>query len=191
MPPKITEKGKPNKLSGNVAQTFDVNKANLDIAQSRFFKVALDGISLPTTYAKAKDYLPVKNISYTLIGTETMTVGIGVFKDIPIITGLRLPKMSLTLVDDDLDSIEKQFRDWYNKSVPSADGYVGYLSEMVKNLTYTSYNVKGDVSYTYQAEVMLTDDFTMTRDYETNELKSMEVNLIIVGSIDGNISSAQ
>jgi hypothetical protein len=155
-----------------------------DMAQSRFFTISIadmngnNPMGIPFGNYTC---LPLKNMTYTMQGIDIMTLSVGLFKDIPIPVGLRLPKLSLTLTDTDEDTIENQFRDWYNLYTPNNYGCVGYLEDLVKIMTYRSYKVDGTPNKAFKAPVILADDFTYTRDYETNDLKTMEANILIVG----------
>jgi hypothetical protein len=193
------ETGKSKSVSKeNIEAISFKNAISLDMAQSRFFKVRLISpddktVSLPVNNSVVTGLLPVKNITYTMASTETMNVGVGLIKDLPIITGYRLPKISLTLVDDDLDTIEKMFRKWFDLCMPSGDvtktNYVAYLEDIIYTLEYTSYQVDGKSNGTYTLQVMIADDFTMSRDYETNALKQMEVSLYILSSVASNFNT--
>lgn len=155
-------------------------KFKLDMAQSRFFTIEIENISM---YDVSLGGLPVKNILYTITGIETMSLAIGVFRDIPIPIGKRLPKITMTLVDEKIDQLETSFRSWYNVMIPSQTGTIGYLDDMVRKLQYSSYDTSGDLNFSYSANVILADDFTMSRDYESNELKGFEVSLIVLNDV--------
>lgn len=156
----------------------------VDRAQSRFFTVTLSSLASSNIRIGVNgdiEALPVKNISYTITGIDSMSLSIGVFKDIPIPVGKKLPKITLTLVDDRMDQIETDIRSWCNDSMlPARTGMTRYLDDMVSTLTYNSYDTCGQLNFTYTASVMLTDDVTLTRDTESNELKSIEIALVIL-----------
>ena len=174
---------KPIVLEAATEEKQYINIPNIfaaDMAQSRFFKVRLSTPEKDITNIAGMDCLPVKNISYTVTGIETMNLPIGVFRDIPIPIGKRLPRISMTLVDNRIDVIESQLRAWYVSMIPSKQGTIGYLDQMVGSLTYESYDTSGNTNFTYSAFVMLSEDFSMSRDYEANELKSMEISLIVL-----------
>ena len=166
-------------LAGIISKNINLgNKFAMDMAQSRFFTVEIEGFS---QYDINLGGLPVKSISYTITGIETMPLSIGVFRDIPIPIGKKLPKLSLTLADDNIDQLETQFRVWYDSMFPKAStGTVAYLNEMVRRLQYTSYNTSGVLNFSYSANVILTDDISISRDYESNGLKEFEISLIIL-----------
>lgn len=179
-------KGKVENIPDNSVSVGDLFSS--DRAQSRFFTVTIDKFDSNTNNLfenttvtnKEIEGLPVKNMSYIISGIDSMVLPIGVFKDVPIPTGKRLPKITLTLIDDRMDQIETALRNWCNVMIPSESGIIGYLDDMVGTLIYTSYDTSGDVNFTYQANVILTDDFSMSRDYETNELKAMEISLVVL-----------
>lgn len=183
--------GKPSTLQTGIQQVgykgSSLIKA-LDLSQSRHFTVELSGIQVPPNLVGNNpldqiDYnLPVRNITYTMAGLDISTFSIGVFRDLPLPTGIRLPKISLTLLDTSTDSLEVQFRNWYRSMVPS-NGYVAYLSSIVKTLTYTSYNFDGSINEELRLPVVLADDITMTRDYEANDFKTFEVNLVVLSNV--------
>lgn len=147
-----------------------------DMAQSRFFTVNIDTID----NVNGMKSLPVKNISYTISGIDTMNLPIGVFKDIPIPVGKRLPKISITFNDDNLEQVESQLREWYESMIPTGSGIISYLDDMIGVLTYESYRVNGELNFSYRANVMLVDDFVISRDYESNNLKTLEISLIVL-----------
>lgn len=154
-----------------------------DRAQSRFFTVTVDSLSSSNILVgvnKDIEALPVKNINYNITGIDTMSLSIGVFKDIPIPTGKKLPKITLTLIDDRMDQLETSIRYWCDTMIPSGTGIVGYLDEMITTLTYISYDTCGQENFSYIASVMFTDEITLSRDAETNELKAIEISLIIL-----------
>lgn len=192
MPPKITLKGQ---VSHNTKAVVSLNSivSQLDMAQSRYFTIQI----FYTNSSGTKEYMglnfgkktlmPVNNITYTVQGIDVMTLSLGIFKDIPIPVGLRLPKVSLSLNDTDDSIIEKQFRNWYNSFSPDPNfGYVGYLNDMVRYMTYKSYKVDGTLDFSFTAPIILEGDFTYTRSYEANDLRVMEAQVIIVG--DGKLT---
>ncbi|MFA6358806.1 MAG: hypothetical protein WCY09_09150 [Candidatus Omnitrophota bacterium] len=167
----------PTVLQGGIANTVSVgNQFSADMAQSRFFTVNLDTID----NVNGMKSLPVKSISYTVTGIDTMSLPIGVFKDIPIPTGKKLPRITLTLIDDRMEQIESQIREWYEIMIPTGSGTIGYLDDMIGVLTYESYDTSGDINFSYQANVILTEDLTMSRDYETNGFKILEISFVVL-----------
>lgn len=177
-------------LNGNVQEGIPSSKKvdlpnmfSMDMAQSRFFTVELGAPNKSknkiSTF-KGMEGLPVKNISYTVTGIETMTLPIGVFRDLPIPIGKKLPTITLTLLDSGIDQIEMQLRDWFESMIPSSKNTISYLDDMVGTLKYKSYDTSGNPNYTYTANVMLTEDLSISRDYEANELKSLQINLIVL-----------
>lgn len=163
------------------------NKISIDMAQSRNFKVRLQGVYMDTSAligrdAAIGDYLPVKNISFTESTMDYLQVPVGVLRNLPILRGISLPKMTLTLSDQTTDIIETQLRSWIHSCVPTEEGYVEYLDTMIRTLTYESYTVEG-VSNNKASCSLFTvpsGEFMVNRDNTTNDLKSIEFGLFIL-----------
>ena len=175
----LKQVGTPTNSKNKDSISLDSMISTLDMAQSRFFTITIEGMGIQFNRNKDK-LLPVQSIAYTLKSVENMQITLGLFRDVPIPTGIKLPKLSLVLNDTDQDEIQKQFEKWINLLTPT-NGYVGYLSDLVKTLTYTAYGVDGSVVGGFKAPVILSDDFSTNRSYESNELKTMDIGLVIVG----------
>lgn len=169
----------------------------IDMAQSHFFKVQIDGFDRTMMQHNVQSwnfkdnaivtrgyrhFLPVKNVSLSEVGVVTLNLPLGIFSDFPIAHRRKIGKLNITIVDTDDDWYEIELRKWYNKTVPDSNGYVGYMSEIIKRLTLKSYDTKGNENFTRYYSVMLTDDIQINRSYEANELKEISFNLAIVGN---------
>jgi hypothetical protein len=177
MSPQVTTTGTPPS-NNNTGLSLDIASA-LDMAQSRYFTVEIEGMGLPLS--KNGLIMPVQNITYTIQGIDSLSLSLGIFKDIPIPNGIRVPRISLSLLDDDKDTIQSQFKEWLKLYMPDM-GTVGYLSSLVKKMTYKSYGVDGtlNTNASFIADIMLDSEFNTTRDYSANDLKIMEAQVIIV-----------
>ena len=127
-------------------------------------------------------FLPVKSISLTESGISTLTLPLGIFSDFPIAHRKKITRLNITIVDTDDDWYEQQLRTWYYQTVPSDLGYVGYMSDIIRELTFTSYNTKGDRNYVRRLFVMLVDDMQINRDYESNSFKEIAFSVAVVGT---------
>jgi hypothetical protein len=181
---QVTQSGKIS-ASNNDSEsilTLDGIGSKITMAQSRYFTIEIEGIS----FVSGVSILPVKNITYTVTGLDIMALTLGFFKDLPIPVGIRLPKLSLTLTDTQEDSLEQKFREWFNSYKPAnrtnnGRYSVDYLDNLCRKVTYKSYSLDGTLNFSVIFPAMLAEDFTYTRDYEANELKTMEVTLLIAG----------
>jgi len=179
---KLLEIGIEN-ITKPLSQQLDMM---VDKSLNNYFQISIKGIG-SNKDSSGRSYLPITNISYTMAGLETISLSIGVFSDIPIVTGNKLPKLTLTISDNSDDSIENDLRNWFGQTVLSEKGTVGYLADMVRDLDYSSYSPKGNLNFYRRFQVMLAEDFTTSRDYESNTLKTMDISLIVIGSsIDGS-----
>lgn len=127
-------------------------------------------------------FLPVKSVSLTESGISTLTLPLGIFSDFPIAHRKKITRLNITIVDTDDDWYEQQLRTWYYQTVPSDLGYVGYMSDIIRELTFTSYNTKGDRNYVRRLFVMLVDDMQINRDYESNSFKEIAFSVAVVGT---------
>ena len=141
---------------------------------------------LETTYSQKSTgygyFLPVKNVSVTESGISTLTLPLGIFADFPIAHRKKISRINITIVDTDDDWYEQQLRTWYQQTIPDEAGYVGYMSEIIRELAFTSYNTKGDKNFVRRLYVMLVDDMQFNRDYETNGFKEISFSVAVVGT---------
>lgn len=128
------------------------------------------------------EFLPVKSVNLTESGISTLTLPLGIFSDFPIAHRKKITRLNITIVDTDDDWYEQQLRTWYYQTVPSDLGYVGYMSDIIRELTFTSYNTKGDRNYVRRLFVMLVDDMQINRDYESNSFKEIAFSVAVVGT---------
>jgi hypothetical protein len=173
--PKLEIKGVPKGDIGGTQLVSSITRSSrkdiaLDMAQSRFFTIEVEGITVPSTLGssafdlkgKHSRALPIKSCSYSIISVDTRSLSVGVFRDIPLVTGVRLPKLSLSLYDTSDDDLEHAFRDWVGIMVPDDMGYVGYIDQMFKKMTYKSYSTDGRLVTSYVAPVTLVGGIEMS-----------------------------
>jgi len=173
----------------------------IDIAQSRFYKVRLyksnddqpriwhfpgkEGIQ--EELIGSGEYLPVKSISLNYESLNNLTLPITVYNNFSLVSKKSIGTISLTCYDANSDIIENTVHDWINYC------FVGtrlrYLSQIYKKFEYTSYNTQGKLNKdsTRSYLVIPTGGVTIGRDYEENGAKLVTFNLAIVGD---TVSSA-
>jgi len=105
---------------------------------------------------------------------------IGILNNFPMPDGINLPTISMTLLDNTFESTETKLREWFQVYSPAGSGYMGFLEDMVGTLTYTSYDHTGLCNFMCSLPVMLDGDLTYTRDYSSNDLKYMQLDLIVL-----------
>lgn len=127
-------------------------------------------------------FLPIKSVSVTESGISTLTLPLGIFADFPIAHRKKISRINITIVDTDDDWYEQQLRKWYQQTIPDEGGYVGYMSDIIRGLTFTSYNTKGNKNFDRKLWVMLVDDMQYNRDYETNGFKEISFSVAVVGT---------
>lgn len=185
-------------LTGNVSTTVNSSSSNtlsqITMAQSSYFKISIDKLNNPAMKSSTllKNYsentsgvgsfLPIKSVSFTPVSLETLSIPLGVFGDMSIVNRKKIGRLSITLLDTNDNFYEKKLASWYKICVPNENGYVGYLEDMVSDMTYISYSTTGLPEYSMNLEVMLAEDISISRDYDANELKAITFNVVVVGS---------
>ncbi len=186
--------GQSPRLFGGTSVSVPQIKRNveIDIAQSRYFTVSIEGIN---TTVNGDNYfeqaLPLKNLQFTMSSIDTMPVSVGIIKELPIPTGIKIPRAMLTLLDSDMCTIEKNVMDWYHECVPYNNkegylGYVGYLSKMVRLMSYDSYTVSGKKFNSYKIFVIPVGDFSTTREYDGSDFKQMNLEVALLSAFESD-----
>ena len=157
-----------------------------DISQSHHFKVTLSKLKLELPSAAFGNFLPVKNISYNEITWDNLSLPVGIFGNFPLMHRRQVGTINLTMYDKDNDHIEKQIRAWEAECFPKGK-YVSYLSEICSEFTYSSYTVTGKLNKTITLYVVPTGSYTISRSYEENNAKLLQLSLTVVG-FRGNVT---
>lgn len=158
------------------------------MSQAAYFKVDIEKLRAPDMYSNTilagnlQNFLPVKSINYSVTSLEMTTIPVGIFGDMSIVTRKKLSKLNIVLLDNKDCTYEALLRNWYNKCAPDS-GYVGYMQDIVDTLHYISYSTSGQPQVPISLEVMPADDMVISRDYDSNELKTISFSVIVVGSI--------
>lgn len=163
-----------------------------DISQSHHFKINLNKIRVEHSSQAFGNFLPVKNISYNEITFDNLNIPVGIFGNFPLMHKRQVGTINLTLYDRDTDNIEQQIRQWEAECFPKGK-YVNYLSEIVGELKYSSYTVTGKLNKTLTLQVVPTGSVTISRSYEENNAKLLNLSLAIVGfigKVDGGLPSS-
>ena len=156
----------------------------IDMGREAHFTVSIDGISLPNMQHKNyHSFLPLKSFSYTPVSVDHLTLNAGLFTDLPIPNRRKVGRIELEVLDTVNHYYENSFFSWYANTVPDYNGYVGYLSDSVRKLTYREYNNEGKNIVTYYFEVIPDGDVKVSRQYDNDGLKSVSITLVIVGII--------
>lgn len=176
---------------GSVSKDIVAESSTLiTMAQSSYFKINIDFLTNSVMSSHGANnilkgignFLPVKSMNFTPVSLETTTIPLGIFSDMSFITRRKVGKFNITIYDTNDNFYEKKLLEWYNLSVPNNRGYVGYMKDIVSNMLYVSYSTTGIVENTLNLEVMLAEDLNISRDYESNELKTITFSVIVVGT---------
>lgn len=163
-------------LSEDMEQShhFHVYIDRLDIGRLRRFKVPLD--------VNQRNFLPVRNISFTETSFNHLTIPLGIFGDLPFLQKRGIGRINMSIYDNDQEDVAKGIRKWIQDCFPMGK-YVDYPSNVVAKMEYHSYNVKGQenvpVSGTYY--VIPADNYSYARSYEENALKIINFGVILIG----------
>lgn len=156
----------------------------IDMGRQSHFTVHIQGMDRANMrHDKYGAFLPIKSLTYTPVSLDHLKLNIGIFNDISIPQHRKLGKIDLEINDTSDHYYENMFYSWYDKLVPDESGYIGYFSDFVKNFEYKEYNHKGEPIKTYYMEVMPEGDFRVQRSYDSNDLKTFSVSLVIVGIV--------
>lgn len=158
-----------------------------DIAQSHHYTLQLEGFDmLKTPEGSFSTFLPVKSMNFNYTSYENMNIPVAIFGDFPILNKKRVSTVSITCYDLDDNRIERKLKLWENQCFPRGR-YVAYMEDIVRQLTYRGYNVKGKETLYYTFYVMPSGNVTVSRDYSANDAKLVSFTLVCVG--DGSTSA--
>lgn len=153
----------------------------IDIAQSHHFTVQLSGLlNFNTPEKNFSKFLPVKTMQLTYTSYENMSIPLAIFGDFPLLNKKRVGTIQLSCYDKDSDDLERQLRAWESACFPKGK-YVAYMSNIIKELTYISYDVKGKPHNTVKMYVIPSGNLSVSRDYSANEAKMLNFTLVCVG----------
>ena len=156
-----------------------------DISQSHHFTVEMSKIKVVFPTAEFGNFLPVKNISYSEITFENMSIPIGIFGTFPITHKKQVGSITLTLYDTAGDNVQAQIRKWEEECFPKGK-YVNFLSNIVSEFKYNSYTTTGKLNKSLVLYVIPANSVTTSRSYEENAAKLVNLSLTVVG-FRGNI----
>ena len=170
-------------IETNVSQPKSRSLSQIDIAQSHFFKVQITGLENKNMRHKVyDDFLPVSNVSFLQRGIVNMSLPLGIFADLPIAHKKKVTVINITMYDTDDDFYQRKLQEWYDNTTVDEDGYVGYIDDIVRELTLVSYNTKGKENFRERYSVLLADDMKIDRSTEANGFKMISFSVAIVGS---------
>ena len=182
-----------------------------DIAQSHFFTVQIysrpneDGKAYnqatgihdrdgnPYNFASGegtyKDYLPIKSMNFTYTSYDNMSIPLAVLGDAQLLHRKKVTTINFTCYDRDDDIIESALKEWENQCFPG-DQYVEYLDNIKAKLTYTSYDVKGKITFTGTVYVIPTNSVSVSRSYPENSEKLLNFSVVAVGMVGSSSNNA-
>ena len=156
-----------------------------DISQSHHFTVKMSKIKVEFPTATLGNFLPVKNISYSEITFDNLSIPTGIFGTFPITHKKHVGSINLVLYDTADDKIQAQIRKWEEECFPKGK-YVNFLSNIVSEFTYNSYDTTGKLNKSLVLYVIPANSVTTSRSYEENNAKLINLSLTVVG-FKGNI----
>lgn len=173
-----------------------------DIAQSHFFTVQIysskTGAGLhdingkPFNFASGRgtysNYIPVKSMNFNYTSYDNMNIPFGIFGDFPLLHRKKVTSISFSCYDIDQDAIEKALKFWEQQCFPQGK-YVAYLEDIVAELKYTSYDVKGRPNFTRVLDVIPAQSVSVSRSYEENAAKLLNFSVVAVGAPGASASS--
>ena len=172
------------------SEAADSNTWAIDIAQSHHFTVQLRAVGstkesdkypiYKVSSSSFGNFLPVKNISLTYSGYETMILPFSSFSDFPLIQRKKIEIVNLTCYDEDTSILEKAVTAWNDECFPGGK-YVAYMDNVVKELIYKGYTVDGRESFNLRRYVIPFGPPQVNRDYEENDAKMITFSLACVG----------
>lgn len=154
-----------------------------DIAQSHHFTIHISGLSsskFKTPEGTFSEFLPVKSMNFNYLSYENMTIPVAIFGDFPLLNKKRLTTVSLTCFDLDNNLLERELKTWEDRCFPMGR-FAAYMDDIVKELTYRGYDVKGRETLKYKFFVIPSGNVGVSRDYSANDAKLVTFNLICVG----------
>ena len=169
-----------------------------DIAQSHFFTVQIYGVNeqgqgtgihyingSPIAFASGEgvynDYIPIKTMNFNYTSYDNMSIPLGIFGDFPLLHRKKVTSISFSCYDTDQDIIEKALHYWEQQCFPGGN-YVSYLSDVVADLVYTSYDVCGNMNFRRILQVIPASSVSVSRSYEENAAKMLNFSVVAVGA---------
>ena len=173
-----------------------------DIAQSHFFTVQIfgknslgrsTGIHLlngdPIMFSSGEgtytNYIPIKSMNFNYTSYDNMNIPMGIFGDLPLLHRKKVTSITFSCYDTDQDIIEKALNYWEHQCFPGGN-YVSYLADVVARLTYTSYDVCGNMNFQRILEVIPASSVSVSRSYEENAAKMLNFSVVAVGAAYSN-----
>lgn len=160
-----------------------------DISQSHHFTVTMSKIRVEFPTSEFGNFLPVKNISYSEITFENMSIPLGIFGSFPVTHKKQVGSITLTLYDTADDKIQAQIRRWEAECFPKGK-YVNFLSNIVSEFKYNSYSTTGKLNKSLVLYVIPANSITTSRSYEENSAKLINLSLTVVG-FRGNLEEGE
>ena len=155
----------------------------LDLAQSHHFTVCIKGLSMSgfkTQGGTFSEFLPVKSMNFNYVSYENMSIPLSIFGDFPLLNKKRVTTIALTCYDLDNNKLEHELKEWENACFPKGR-YVAYMEDIVKQLTYKGYDVKGKETLKHDLFVIPSGNVSVSRDYSSNDAKMVSFSLVCVG----------
>lgn len=181
---KTQLEGYESTSSTTITQPLD----KLDIAQSHHFTITLQGFTHYRAPGKSfGNFLPVKNISLDYTRYENLSIPVAIFGNFPILNKKGMTSINLTCYDMDDNRLERELSGWEASCFPK-NKFVGYMSQIARELIYTGYNVKGKKTLEKRMFVIPAGGVMVSRDYAANDAKMVNFSVIAVGN--GTDSSA-
>lgn len=177
---------------------------NIDMQQSAYFTILIDGFDYSRFYASyksltnsrdygatnssfdnwgvdaSKSFMPVKSLSYSQGSIETMSIACGAFADLALPFRKHCPTLNIEMYDHRSDFFEMKLREWHTMSVVTG-GFVPVLESITKKVEIRSWATNGECNSVQSCDCLLADDINVTRTYENNDLKVISFKLIVVG----------
>lgn len=126
------------------------------------------------------NFMPLKSLNYSQGSIETMSIACGAFSDLALPFRKKCPTLAVEMYDHRSDFFEMKLREWHTMSVVT-DGFVPILESITKKVTIKSWATNGECNSTQTCDCLLADDISVTRDYSSNDLKTISFKLIVVG----------
>lgn len=178
---KIMNQGSSSGSSSGISSGANQNLFLTDIAQSHHFTIRLENMpAFRTPEGSFSEFLPVKSINLTYTSYENMTIPVSIFGDFPLLNKKRVSTIALTCFDTDDNKLEHEILKWEDRCFPKGR-FVAYMEDIVKELTYKGYNVKGKETFKTSFYVIPSGGVSVSRDYSANDTKLITFNLVCVG----------
>ncbi len=161
-----------------------------DIARSSYFTVNFKNtfnsstFKVPGNSFNGDTFLPVKQITMNYGSVESLSIPIACYADVPVTSKRKVGKVDIIFYDYDDDRIERGLRTWIEGMI--VNGRTVYLSECVDQMTYKSYDVKGELNKGITTSTLLVvpvGEISISRSYESNAEKLVRATFAIVGKV--------